>query len=122
MKKKSSPRPRHPRQKAVPDTRFSEMRGQATAAAAGYIIRPAKTKYGPRSARWRELEYTQAAIGALFSGGPPPPHVNHSSLTNAINGLLAQDPQWRASGYGRSGKVSRMTVIRALDMYRTANR
>lgn len=118
MKNKSPSR----QQKSGRQKAKTEMSGQSTAVAGGYIVRPANTKYGPRSTHWREQEYAQAAIGALFSGGPPPIHLNHSWLTARVNDWLAQVPRWRASGYGKEGKVSRMTVIRALEMYRDANR
>jgi hypothetical protein len=118
MKNKSSSR----RQQGRRQKAKTEMSGQSDVIAGGYIVRPAKAKYGPRSTHWREMEYAQAAIGALFSGGPSPVHLNHSRLTARVNDWLAQVPQWRASGYGTEGKVSRMTVIRALEMYREANR
>jgi hypothetical protein len=124
MKNRLSSRLQQGRQKAKEKTTqgASKISGQSNVVAGGYILRPAQTRYGPRGARWRQLEYAQAAIGALFSGGLPPAHLNHSRLKDDVNAWLAQVPQWRASGYGRNGKLSRMTVIRALEMYREANR
>ena len=123
MKNRSSSRLQQGRQKAKKKTTqgASKIGGHSNLVAGSYILRPAQTKYGPRSTHWRELEYAQVALGALFSGGLPPAHLNHSRLADDVNAWLAQVPQWRASGYGRNGKVSRMTVMRALKMYREAN-
>lgn len=87
-------------------------------AAGAFVVRPGRNRFEPHRTHWRELEYAQAAIGVLFSGAPPP-HVNLRALTVKVNAWLAQQPEWRASGYG---EISRMTVTRALEMFRAINR
>jgi hypothetical protein len=79
-----------------------------------FVIHPGKTKHGPR--KWGRLEYAQAAIAALFPAVPK--NVNHSKLARDVNDWLAHDTEYRATGIG---KLSRMTVVRALQKLRAAN-
>jgi len=83
-----------------------------------FVVRPGKTRYGPRK-HWKEIEYAQAAIGLICEGALPPPNVDHSKLTRHVNRVLQDDPEYRASCIG---EIDRMTVIRALERYKTANR
>ena len=92
--------------------------GDTAASAYGYGIEAGKTKYGPRS-EWGPAEFAQAAISALHPRGIPR-NVNHSKLTKDVNDeQLAHDPDFKQAGYH---KVSRQTVIRALEKLRAANR
>jgi hypothetical protein len=86
----------------------------AAALGAAYAVRAGKTKHGPR--KWGRLEYAQAAIAALFPAVPK--NVNHSKLARDVNDWLAHDTEYRATGIG---KLSRMTVVRALQKLRAAN-
>jgi hypothetical protein len=73
------------------------------------IIRPAKTRHGPRR-RLRKLEFAQLAIQALY-GVHPPRNINGSRLARDVNDWLRKDPSYRATGLGR---ISRLTILRAL--------
>ena len=77
------------------------------------VIRPPKTKHGPRK-NWREIEFAQLAIQALY-GATPPKVLNGTKLTRRINDWLKDNPDWRSSGYGnQDGEISKRTVLRAL--------
>ena len=79
-----------------------------------FVIRASKTKHGPR--RGGKLQFAQVAIVALYPLGLPK-HVNHLKLWRDIDERLKHDPDYRAIG-----KLSRMTVRRALQTLRDANR
>jgi hypothetical protein len=77
------------------------------------VIRPARTKHGPRG-KWRELEFAQLAIQAL-QGANPSKHQDYKKLTVEVNEWLQKNPEWLSS---RLGKVSKPTVERALKTVR----
>jgi hypothetical protein len=77
------------------------------------VIRPARTRHGPRKS-WRE-EFVQLAIQAM-QGANPDQDQNQSQLYRDVNGWLQNDPDWRAR-FG-SKQVSRQTVRRALKTVR----
>lgn len=83
-----------------------------------HLIRASKNRYGrPRSAG--KLQSAQHAIVALFPFAlPPPRNVNLLKLTDEVNDQLARDPDYKA----RYGKLSRQTVMRALETLLAANR
>jgi hypothetical protein len=85
-------------------------------ACSAYVVRAAKTKYGPRPG-WGKIEYAQIAITALYPVALPK-STNHSALERRVNEVLLEDPDYKASG---RGKVSRQTVLRALQILRAAN-
>ena len=76
-----------------------------------YVIRAAKSPYGPRP-RWGPVEYAQGAIAALHPHGIPR-NINVSALTRRVNDHLKQDPGYCGTGLG---KVSRQTILRALEL------
>jgi hypothetical protein len=71
-----------------------------------YVIHPAKTKHGLR--HWAKLEFTMTALTERFPNGNLPERVS-SALARWVSKKL---------GY----RVSRQTVIRALEALRAANR
>jgi hypothetical protein len=73
------------------------------------IIRPARTRHGPRK-NWREDEFAQLAIQAL-QGANPPQHQNYAKLHRDVNEWLRGNPDWRSRGFG---EISRSAVLRAL--------
>lgn len=81
-----------------------------------FVIRAGRTKHGPRS--MRKLEYAQRGIHALYPTALPL-HVNYLKLARDVNTRLAQEPAYRETGFG---KLSPMTVRRALEVLRDANR
>jgi hypothetical protein len=81
-----------------------------------YVIRPGKTKYGPRNRGKRE--YAQGAIAALFPVVLPK-HISYSALHRKVNEELRRNPEYLAVGFG---ELSRQTVMRALQTLRAANR
>jgi hypothetical protein len=80
------------------------------------VIRAGRTKHGPRSGG--KLQYAQHAINALYPRALPR-DVNHLKLWRDVNDLLKRDPDYQAT---RFGELSRMTVRRALQTLREANR
>jgi hypothetical protein len=88
----------------------------AAATARAYPIRAARTKHGTR--QWGRFEFAQDAITTLFPDPATlPGEVNLSRLTRNVNNHLARDPEYRAKDYG---KLSRQTVMRALEALRVA--
>jgi hypothetical protein len=85
---------------------------QSKLASTAQGIRASKTRHGPRQ-RWGPIQHVQAAILAIHPAGPPK-SFNALQLTRDVNEQLSKDAQWRATGYGRSGTVSRPTVLRAV--------
>jgi hypothetical protein len=77
------------------------------------VIRPKQTKHGPRR-RWRENEFAQLGIQALY-GGSPSEHIDVSKATRDVNAWLNNRPDYRATGLG---EISRPTVLRALKALR----
>jgi hypothetical protein len=91
--------------------------GEGKALFGAWVIRAAKSPYGPRP-RWGQVEYVQAAICALYPGGLPR-NFNATSLTTAVREQLAKDHGYRAIGFSKP--VSRWTVLRAVELLRAAN-
>jgi hypothetical protein len=119
---RANPTFRCSRRKAPPsphqDDDSSQLRevlsGKSKVDASGQVIRASKTRHGPRQ-RWGPVQYVQAKILAIHPAGPPK-SFNAVHLTREVNEQLSKDAEWRASGYGRNGKVSRPTVLRAVKL------
>jgi hypothetical protein len=79
-----------------------------------YVIKASNTPEHKRRT-WGKLQYAQATIAVLSPLGIPK-HVNEHELCDKVNERLSRDPDY---GYG---KLSRMTVRRALQKLRDANR
>jgi hypothetical protein len=68
---------------------------------------------------WREDEFAQIAIQAVYDGDSPK-HIKKRIVIDKVNDWLARYPAWQASGYSKKNKISgRMgisdrTVLRAL--------
>jgi hypothetical protein len=77
--------------------------------AGAYAVRASKTRHGPHQS-WGKYEYTQAALAVIYRGGDVPKNVDRSNLVARVNAVLADDPEYRATGRGR---ISRNTVLRA---------
>jgi hypothetical protein len=73
-------------------------------------IRPAGHKHGSRR-YWRELEFAQLAIQALYPGGVSR-DINQNDLGREVNEWLRRNHDWRALGISEG--VSQSTVARAL--------
>jgi hypothetical protein len=74
------------------------------------VIRPAKTRHGPRGSKG-PIEWAQRAIQFLY-GANPPKDIPRAKLVREVRAFLDRDPGWRALGLE---PVSRSTVIRALE-------
>lgn len=115
--KPTTPRRRRQQAQQQPQQPAAASFGGSTAATlVPFVIRASKTKHGPRSGG--KLQYAQAAILALYPLALPQ-HVNHLQLWRDVNKQLARDSNYRAT---RFGQLSRMTVRRALQTLRDANR
>jgi hypothetical protein len=90
--------------------------GEGRLSANLWVIRAAKSPYGPRP-RWGQVEYVQAAITVICPRGLPK-HFNATKLTRDVREQLAKDPEYCAVGFS---KVSRQTVLRAVKLLRAAN-
>lgn len=92
--------------------------GKSSVACNAFVIRAAKSPYGPRP-RWGQIEFAQAAICALYPNGLPS-HFNASALTDAVDKWLKQVRAYREARFREP--VSRRTVLRAMKLLRIANR
>jgi hypothetical protein len=67
-----------------------------------------------------------AAIGEIYRGALPPPHVKIAELTRRVNEELNRNLDYRASGIGKHADgtvgIGHMTVTRALARYREVNK
>jgi hypothetical protein len=112
-----SKRARNPRAKSSPvrppQQAAASLAGAGGLTALAAIIRPPRTKYGPRKPRKlpSALERAQGEILALYPRALPDV-VNMSALTRAVKKRL------KKRGLA---EVSRQTVIRALEKLREAN-
>jgi hypothetical protein len=104
------------RRRSQPQDASQLCAGEGGLSANLWVIRAAKSPYGPRP-RWGQIEYVQAAISALHPHGPPK-NFNASKLTKDVREHLAKDPDYCAAGFR---PVSRQTVLRAVKLLRAAN-
>ena len=84
----------------------------------GDVIRGSKDPIGGWKRRRGKIQFAQAALLKLF-GGPPPADYCALAVTRDINQRLAENPEYRAIGFG---KISPRTVVRAIEKLRDANR
>jgi hypothetical protein len=81
-------------------------------AGARLTVREAVVRGKPHD-NWREDEFAQIALQNVY-GANPPKHIKRSAMLKKMNDWLAHDPAWKDSGYGKDGKISLRTMLRAL--------
>jgi hypothetical protein len=107
---------RRPRRQDAPPS-VASLEGKGTLDAFAWVIRAAKSPYGPRP-RMGQVEYAQAAICVIYPHGLPK-NYSPSKLTRDVREQLAKDPEYCAVGFSKP--VSRQTVLRAVVLLRAAN-